>query len=304
MPLVFSRADAVIIHAYETYIHFGVLHWLLRRSTPIVYHYDGTYTADGLDFGSGIPGKSTGFGGRLQRIALNRTTLFVPFSEFTERRTVDAYSSAAARSVVLSPGIDLEKWTMRPDHSPGDRFKVLFVGSDALRKGLDIVVDAFELGLAGHCDLDVVTDQETLPADLRRRLEALPCATLHFDVSPGTTQMLDFYRSADAVALPTRLDLTPFVPIEAMATGVPVVASAVGALPEIVIDGSTGLLIERDDPEGLLKAIETLRTDDALRVRLAAGARQHVEEHFDAAANGARLIALTKGLVDERRHRK
>ena len=44
IPLVFSSSDAIVIHVYETYLHFGFVHWLLRRKQVLVYFYDGTYT--------------------------------------------------------------------------------------------------------------------------------------------------------------------------------------------------------------------------------------------------------------------
>jgi glycosyltransferase involved in cell wall biosynthesis len=69
------------------------------------------------------------------------------------------------------------------------------------------------------------------------------------------------------------------VVLEAMAAGCPVIASRIGGLPEVVADGVTGVLVEPDDPGALADALVCLARDDALRERLAAGARREVPRY-------------------------
>jgi glycosyltransferase involved in cell wall biosynthesis len=80
--------------------------------------------------------------------------------------------------------------------------------------------------------------------------------------------------------------------LEAMASGRPVVGTRVGGTPELVVDRETGLLVERGDVAGLASAIETLLADEALRARLGAQARAHVEDRFSADRSLDRLLAL------------
>jgi len=79
--------------------------------------------------------------------------------------------------------------------------------------------------------------------------------------------------------------------LEAMAAGRPVVATRVGGTPELVIDGKTGILVERHAPAELARAIASLLRDEALRASLAAGARRHVAERFGADDSVDRLLA-------------
>ena len=69
--------------------------------------------------------------------------------------------------------------------------------------------------------------------------------------------------------------------LEAMAAGLPVVASAVGGIPELVVDGETGLLVPPGDPDALADALGKLITDPELRQRLGAAGRARAEACFD-----------------------
>jgi len=94
-----------------------------------------------------------------------------------------------------------------------------------------------------------------------------------------------FLARADVVVLPTlRREGMPTALLEAMRAGVPVVASRVGGVSEIVEDGRTGLLVTPGDARGLAAAIDTLLVDDGLRGRLAAAARACALERHDVGA--------------------
>jgi glycosyltransferase involved in cell wall biosynthesis len=87
--------------------------------------------------------------------------------------------------------------------------------------------------------------------------------------------------AADVFVLASRSEGHPVSVLEAMAAGLPVVASRVGGVPEQVVDGETGLLVDPGDPEPLAAALERLAGDPALRRRLGAAGRARAEERFD-----------------------
>ena len=89
------------------------------------------------------------------------------------------------------------------------------------------------------------------------------------------------YAAADAMALPSRQEGQGIVALEAMAAGVPLVASRVGGLAEMLRDGETALLVPPDDPPALAAALTRLRDDPALRTRLAANGQALVREKYD-----------------------
>jgi glycosyltransferase involved in cell wall biosynthesis len=91
--------------------------------------------------------------------------------------------------------------------------------------------------------------------------------------------------ASDIVALPSRFgEGCPNALLEAMAAGKPVVAARTGGIPEVVVDGETGLLVPREDPEALRTALQRLAADPALRARLGAAGRERVRREFSVPA--------------------
>ncbi|MCC7363122.1 MAG: glycosyltransferase family 4 protein [Dehalococcoidia bacterium] len=291
--LLHRPPDATIIHAYGTLVHYGLLHWALRRCEPIVYWYDGAY-APGGTFASPIPLPTRGLREFLRKKVLGRITVFVPWSNFTAAMTADAFPAAAARTVVVHPGIDLTRWEYREPTPHEGSFRLLFVGADFRRKGGDLLLRLFERGALPGCELDVVTSPAELAADDRERLEATAGIRLHLGLEPTSPELRAIYRAADCFVLPTSLDLSSLAALEAMASGLPVVISGVGGIPDIVVHQETGLIARPAVEADWVQAIDRLRSDVAFRQQLAARARAHAEQHFDSRINGARILALTR----------
>ena len=94
--------------------------------------------------------------------------------------------------------------------------------------------------------------------------------------------MLNVYADLDVVALTSRNEGSPVALIEALAAGRPVVATAVGGVPEVVINGDTGVTVPVADPRALADAVLTLLADRPLAERLGAAGRRHVYPRYDS----------------------
>jgi glycosyltransferase involved in cell wall biosynthesis len=90
--------------------------------------------------------------------------------------------------------------------------------------------------------------------------------------------VIALFRAVDAALLTSAWENLPHTLLEALAAGTPVIATAVGGIPEVVRDGKNGLLVPPRDVAGIASAIERLVQDDALRASLAAAAAPSVEE--------------------------
>jgi glycosyltransferase involved in cell wall biosynthesis len=90
-------------------------------------------------------------------------------------------------------------------------------------------------------------------------------------------EKIDLISNCSVLVCPTIADYHPIVLLEAQALGVPVIATKVGAIPEIVVNGETGLLVKPNSELELAKAIETLLSNDVLRLSLSRRARTFAE---------------------------
>lgn len=282
-----SPADAIVIHAFETYWMYTMFKSLLRRKTLIVYNPDGERVANQQ---------------WLRDYAVRRTHLFVPWSNYVADRLRERHPNIEdGRTLVLHPGIDLGEWPMRPPPAPNPRFRLLFVASDFMLKGGDTLLQAFEDCLCDTCELHIVTKSSLLPPFVKSRILGLDNAHLYLDLPPGSVELKQLYRVSDALIHPTNRDSSSWVALEAMATGIPVVISPQGGIRDIVRHGETGLHIPPKDPEAIADAVEALRKSPELRDRLIRQGRSHVEANYDAERNTERLISEIKGMILGRR---
>jgi|CXWL01.1.fsa_nt_gi glycosyltransferase involved in cell wall biosynthesis len=120
--------------------------------------------------------------------------------------------------------------------------------------------------------------------------------TLHGKVERDVVR--DFCRSHDVLVFPSEWD-EPFaaVPIEAMSSGMAVVATSAGGTPEAIVDGETGIVVAPGDPKALAKGLRRLAEDDALRLRLGERAAQVARERFNLDLYIDRLEAYYRGCI-------
>ena len=180
-------------------------------------------------------------------------------------------SSERATVRVVPSGVDLPESVGAPDDPP----HLLYVGRLSEEKGVLELVEASD-GLP----LVVVGD-----GPLR---DDVPGA-LGF-VAPA--DLRPFYERAAVVVCPSRREGYGVVAREAMAHARPVVATAVGGLPDAVEDGVTGLLVPPNEPAVLRAALLRLLDDAALRQRLGAAARERARLHFGREAAARATLAV------------
>ena len=106
-----------------------------------------------------------------------------------------------------------------------------------------------------------------------------------------------FYASLDLLVLPSRMEGLPMAVLEGMASGLPVVATAVGEVPQVVESGQTGLVVAAEDPPALAAAISELVRDAALRERMGSKAKARVTEQFSGDRMAAEYLALYRDIT-------
>lgn len=225
---------------------------------------------------------------RLNQRAFGAARHLVAWSEWAKASLVADYGVAPEKISVIPPGIDTDLWRReRPARSDGP-LKLLFVGGDFPRKGGETLLQAFRRLPPGLAELTIVT--KTLDAG-----NNLPGVTVRHGVQPNSEALLQLYSDADLFVFPTRGDCLPLAVMEALTSGLPVVTTTVGALPEAVTDGETGWIVPPDDPAALADALRTLAADRTLLSRLSVQAAAVGAERFSAQVNYGRLIDAVQG---------
>jgi glycosyltransferase involved in cell wall biosynthesis len=150
---------------------------------------------------------------------------------------------------------------------PDRLVRVLFMGGDFPRKGGPDLLGAWRDGRFGdRAALDLVTDwpvpDDALPEGVR----------IHRRIAPNTPEWLELWRQADLFVMPTRHEAFGMVFQEAAAAGLPAIATAINAIPEIVLDHRTGILVAPGDRAGLIDAVHTLIGSADLRMQMGSAA--------------------------------
>jgi glycosyltransferase involved in cell wall biosynthesis len=226
--------------------------------------------------------------------------LLAPWSNWAKASMMRDYGVPEEKIVVVPPGVDVEQWA---PPQPGVREaslkatiglpRILFVGGDFARKGGPLLLAWFERYGQGRSELHIVT--RTPPANQK----PLPGLYLHTNLEANDPKLMRLYQESHLFVLPTLADCFGVASIEAMATGLPVITTNVGGVPDIVEEGQQGFLIAPKDDEALDQRLALLLGNAALRQEMGERARARVLTHFDAHKNAERLIGLMKGLVRE-----
>jgi starch synthase len=192
------------------------------------------------------------------------------------------YGAAPEKVHVVAPGVDLDQW-FPGSRKQSDKPQLLFVGADFDRKGGRLLLDVYRRHLRDECDLHVVT---------RYAIAQEPGVHVHTNMKVGDRRLRELYQECDALVLPTLADCFSMAALEAMACGLPVVISAVGGIPEIVIDGQTGMLIDPGSGDSLLQAIRAIIASPALRRQLGRAGRRRAEQLFNARIQSATTLGI------------
>jgi glycosyltransferase involved in cell wall biosynthesis len=134
-------------------------------------------------------------------------------------------------------------------------------------------------------------------AELEARAGTLGIAASFHGFVDDLKERLD---DVDLFVLPSRAENFPIAILEAMASGLPVVSTRVGGVPELVSDGDTGLLVEPDDASGLAAAIDRLAGDAELRRAFGERGARRAKDEFGAADTARRMVRLYEQLHETR----
>ena len=250
-------------------------------------------------------------------IYVNRTMLrrkvasaafVVTISEYNHRFLQELYPDLSAKVVVVHCGVDVDELTPpAPDsRHQDDLFRVVCVASLQKQKGHRVLIDAIsQLRDSGvRAELALIGDGPEAPA-LRRQVAELGLDQIVRFAGPlARPQVLQELRRSDLMVLASipiesgKMEGIPVALMEGMAMGLPVVATNISGVPELIADGVSGRLVPPGDVGALAGAIRELATEPETARRMGVAARAAVETGFDLRQTAAELKHLFHHAAD------
>ncbi len=280
------RAD--LIHAEHWYSGLAALPVARELGIPLVQSYHSIAAESSTPLTEGeraeAPGRLAG-----ERRLAHEADLVVTVSEAERATVLDRLGGDPARVRVVEPGVDTRVFrpcvdSVRAENAEwiehGGRPEALVAGRLDPLKGFDIAIAAVAaIPSERRPSLRIVgappPDGDAYARSLHEAVAAAGMlATTSFDGALPRHVLAERMRCATLVLVPSHSETFGLVALEAAASGVPVIARAMGGLREAVHDGETGVLLETDEPEVWAAVIERILGDDALRERLSAEARR------------------------------
>jgi glycogen synthase len=275
---------ADVVHTHTWYVGLGGMLVQSIHDVPLVVTLHSIeplrpWKADQLGTGYAVSSWA-------ERLAVERADRVIAVSAQMRADILEHFRVDPDRVVVIHNGVDAQAFarTERRDALArhGVRLPyVLFVGRISEQKGIFTLLEAAD-ALPEGVELVLCASSPDTP-ELQARLEAAVAGRpmiRWINAMLPVEAVVQLYSHAAAFVCPSVYEPFGLINLEAMACGTPVVASRVGGIPEVVVDGETGLLVEPGDPVALADALRRVLDDPARAARMGEAGRRRVEAHF------------------------
>lgn len=219
---------------------------------------------------------------------------------------IRAYNLTPEKVAVIHNGIDLEQY--RPTSEKSYLIEkgiagpyLLFVGRISRQKGILPLLEAMEL--LKEIDLKLVLcasapDTPELAAEVKAKVAANP-RVIWINEMVSKEKVIQLYSHAEIFVCPSIYEPFGIINLEAMACKAPVIASRVGGIKEVIVDGETGILVSPDQPLELADKIRNLISNPTLRERFKEKGRQRVEEQFSWESIAQKTVNLYQQVIGD-----
>ncbi len=293
--------DADIVHAHTWYADMGALFTKIVHQIPLVVTLHSMeplrpWKVDQL--GTGYYLSSW-----IEKTTVESADRVIAVSAGMKADILEHYNVAEEKVVVIHNGIEPDVYKATEDHSALEKFgvtspNVLFVGRISDQKGIFDLLEASK-GLPSGVQLVLCAAAPDTP-ELLERMEAGTADRediLWINEMVDKQDVIQLYTHAELFACPSVYEPFGIINLEAMGCGTAVVASGVGGILEVVVDGETGILTKPGDPAGLAAAMNIVLADPDLAKAMGAAGRRRVEELFSWESVAARTKELYEEVV-------
>jgi len=235
---------------------------------------------------------------RLNRALMRRVSRVVTISHALARFTVEVERTPTDKVVTIHYGLEAPeldngaRGRARANLGLGDVPVVGAVGRLVWQKGFDVLLCAFRRALMAHPQAQlVIVGDGPLRGALARQAAQLGIGQ-HVYFAGWRPDARDLMPAFDVLAVPSRWEGFGLVTLEAMGSALPIVASRVSALPEIVLDGETGLLVPPEEPGAFASVLVTVLDDPDRAAMMGRAGYERLREVFSVDRMAAATLAL------------
>lgn len=225
---------------------------------------------------------------------------YITVSDWMKGQMIKQYPRIGNQIKVVHNAVDVEQFS--PGKESPQREIVLFTGRLIAAKGVRFLVEAIPTVLREHpqCLFLFIGAGNSLPYEKRLRETKVPKENFAFlGYLKDASRLIDYYRAQSVFVAPTLYENLPIRVLEAMACGIPVVASNVCAVPEIIQDGVNGFLVKPGSVRELAEGISTLLADPRMRRQMGQSARKTVLERFDWNVNAIKISDIYHHILND-----
>jgi len=241
---------------------------------------------------------------------MKRSDALIAVSNYTVGELTELYGIEEEKIHVIYNGVDINKFKPRPDRAElrrefgleEEKKVVLFVGRLYHRKGLEILLRSIPPVIQEFGDVKFAISgtgfkkKEQSLRNLAKELKIEDYVTFLGYVPDE--KLPDLYAASDIFVLPAIYENFPFAILEAQATGLPVISTKVGGIPEFLTDNENGFLIDPGDPAQLTQRMLTLLQDPKLAKEMGRRGRILIEEKFSWRLITGQVIDLYHKLLE------
>ena len=231
----------------------------------------------------------------------NIRSAVIAIAKFTQRYLIEHYKISAEKVHLIYQGVDLSRFSSSPETQaeaqkcyplPDNAAPILgCIGSFEERKGQALLLKALSLAKKTLPHIHLLLVGDGVDEDKLRKLVKELGLEQNVSFYPFTTQPELLFERVDMVILPSiAKEGLPNVLLESMSMGTPVIAPDLGGIPEVIIDGETGILLPVSDAILLRNAILHLWQNPAIRQKMSINALRFVQNNFDKKNQFARFL--------------
>ena len=278
-----------IVHAHNRFFYTSVLAALY--SIRADYELVTTLHLGDIGMISGLGGAAAKtFEQTISRFVISRSEQVICVSAAAE---LIAHSLGAKRTAVVRNAVDVDEFSPSPTNGKS----LLYIGRFVHNNGIQDLLTALPSVLDSHPDAEIhLVGSGPLGEEVQKTIQSsgLSDSVTIYNYVDDISEMYD---CASVFCRPSYSEGLPLTMLEAMASGVPPVVTAIAGVPEVVTDHETGVLLEPGNPDEVAQAVIELFDDAGLRARLATNAREYITENLTWEQRTQRVSSLYRTIL-------